>query len=375
MRISCEFDGGNIEVLAADDPHDIRLNIRQDNKSDFYQWFYFRLHGEVGVTHTLRILNAGGAAYPDGWVNYQAMASYDRETWFRVDTTYDGEELVIDHVLEHSLVYFAYFVPYSLEQHQDLIQEAQMSPLCQAQDLGTTLDGRDLTVLKIGEPGPDKRIIWVTARQHPGETMAEWFVEGFLDRLLDTEDAQARKLLQHAVFYVVPNMNPDGSVRGHLRTNAAGVNLNREWQEPTLERSPEIYRVREKMEQTGVDLFLDIHGDEAIPYNFLAGSNGVPSFHDGLAQLQKVFTQAFLQSSPDFQTQEGYPLDKPGEANLTLGCHWVGDHFNCLAYTLEMPFKDNANLPDELFGWSDVRSMHLGRDIMPAINAVVGSLR
>ena len=46
-------------------------------------------------------------------------------------------------------------------------------------------------------------------------------------------------------FRVVPNMSPDGSVRGQLRTNACGANLNREWastgayEAPTLERSPE----------------------------------------------------------------------------------------------------------------------------------------
>lgn len=34
-------------------------------------------------------------------------------------------------------------------------------------------------------------------------------------------------------------MNPDGSYRGHLRTNAKGANLNREWKKPTLEYSPE----------------------------------------------------------------------------------------------------------------------------------------
>lgn len=38
----------------------------------------------------------------------------------------------------------------------------------------------------------------------------------------------------------VPNMNPDGTWRGHLRTNAVGANLNREWEKPTLERSPEV---------------------------------------------------------------------------------------------------------------------------------------
>ena len=35
-------------------------------------------------------------------------------------------------------------------------------------------------------------------------------------------------------------MNPDGSYRGHLRTNASGANLNREWKKPTLEHSPEV---------------------------------------------------------------------------------------------------------------------------------------
>lgn len=63
---------------------------------------------------------------------------------------------------------------------------------------------------------------------------------GFLERLLDSHSALARHALQKAVFYVVPNMNPDGSWRGHLRTNAAGANLNREWAKPSLEISPEV---------------------------------------------------------------------------------------------------------------------------------------
>src|SRR3546814_2121331 len=59
-------------------------------------------------------------------------------------------------------------------------------------------------------------------------------------------------------------MNPDGSFRGHLRTNAAGVNLNREWHAPSLERSPEVHHVLERMKRTGVDFAMDVHGDESI---------------------------------------------------------------------------------------------------------------
>lgn len=29
-----------------------------------------------------------------------------------------------------------------------------------------------------GDAGPDRRQIWIVARQHPGESMAEWFMEG-----------------------------------------------------------------------------------------------------------------------------------------------------------------------------------------------------
>ena len=40
-------------------------------------------------------------------------------------------------------------------------------------------------------------------------------------------------------------MNPDGSYRGHLRTNAKGANLNREWKKPTQEYSPEASLARD----------------------------------------------------------------------------------------------------------------------------------
>lgn len=43
----------------------------------------------------------------------------------------------------------------------------------------------------------------MVARQHPGEAMAEWFVEGFLDRLTDPHDGASMRVLEHAVFYVV----------------------------------------------------------------------------------------------------------------------------------------------------------------------------
>lgn len=375
MQISANFDSGNIEVISAQNPTDIQLVIKKDRQSEFYQWFHFKLHNTEHTEHVMKLTNAGKSAYVEGWKNYQAVASYDRQTWFRVPTEFDGENLTITFTPEHDSTYFAYFAPYSYERHQDLIHGAQLDIDCQLQVLGQTIDGRDISLLKVGEEGEGKKVIWLTARQHPGETMAEWFMEGFIDRLLDEDDGVARSLLNNAVFYMVPNMNPDGSVRGHLRTNANGVNLNREWQNPSMENSPEVYLVREKMLETGVDMHLDIHGDEALPFNFVAGCEGIPSYDERHKGLEEKFKNILLAITPEFQDDKGYDKDEPGQANLTVCSNWVGEQFKCLAYTVEMPFKDNELLPDYSVGWSDERSSLFGRDFLTAIYHVVDDLR
>lgn len=375
MKISTRFDAGALTVTDLSNPADIRLALRPDNASDFAQWFYFRLQGAAYQNCVMHFENAAQAAYPEGWEDYQACASYDRQNWFRVPTRYENGVLTIEHTPLANSIYYAYFEPYSSEQHLNLLGDAQGSGLCQIDDLGSTVEGRDMNLLTIGNQVQSDLKVWVIARQHPGETMAEWFIEGLLARLLDPQDATARALLDQATFYIVPNMNPDGSALGNLRTNAAGANLNREWLAPTLEKSPEVYYVREKMRATGVDLFLDIHGDEAIPYVFVAGTEGVPAYNERIAALEAQFKAAFAAASPDFQDEHGYEKDAPGQANLSMATAWVGENFGCLAYTLEMPFKDNHNLPDDDFGWNGQRSLRLGEAVLSAVLNVLPYLR
>lgn len=375
LKISTQFDGGNIEIVDISDLNNILLKLPKDNAAEYRQWFYFRAQGVAYQNLHFHFINAKESAYPEGWQDYAAMCSYDRINWFRVPTTYEDGVLSINHTPLANSVYYAYFEPYSYEQHLNLLGDSQSSGLCQIDDLGSTLQGRDINLLTIGNQAASDLKIWITARQHPGETMAEWFVEGLLGRLLDHQDPTSRALLDRATFYIVPNMNPDGSALGNLRTNACGANLNREWLEPSIERSPEVFYVRQKMHETGVDLYLDIHGDESLPYVFLAGNEGIPSFNTRLQQLQQQFVQAFLAASPDFQDRYGYEKDAPGQANLAIATSYVGETFKCLAYTLEMPFKDNHQWPDDDFGWNGQRSLRLGEAILSPIYAVIDRLR
>jgi murein tripeptide amidase MpaA len=366
IKISSQFDAGAIDVVSVTSAGDIDLNIRKDSHADIVQWFYFRVQGAKTVPLTINFLNAGSAAYPDGFKDYQAVASYDRDNWFRVPTSFDGDVMTIDHEPEYDSVYYAYFEPYSWERHLSLLDNAQLSPLAELVDLGSTIDGRDLNMLVVGDPDAAKKV-WVIARQHPGETMAEWFVEGMLEALLDPADPFASQCLKDAVFYVVPNMNPDGSVRGNLRTNAAGANLNREWNTPTMERSPEVFLVKQKMQEVGCDLCLDVHGDEGLPYVFVAGSDSLENFTPAQKAEQEAFIADFKIASPDFQSEFGYPDAPFSPEVLTMGSPHITHLFGCLSLTLELPFKDNANDPDPLVGWDGARSACLGAAVLQPI--------
>src|SRR3546814_10319978 len=135
------------------------------------------------------------------------------------------------------------------------------------------------------------------------------------DLLTDVADPVARSLRRKARFHIVPNMNPDGSFRGHLRTNAAGVNLNREWHAPSLERSPEVHHVLERMKRTGVDFAMDVHGDESIPHVFLAGFEGIPEWNDAQGRHYRRYVETLERLSPDFQNRHGYPAAPPGRSD------------------------------------------------------------
>ncbi|MDR3098575.1 MAG: hypothetical protein LBV73_16065, partial [Paraburkholderia sp.] len=121
ISISSQFDAGAIEVLSCEQADNIRLRVRADNQSDFAQWFYFRLTGGRGERCVMTFENGSACAFPEGWRNYQAVASYDRVNWFRVPTSYDGKAFTIDHTPDFDSIYYAYFEPYSEERHSEFL--------------------------------------------------------------------------------------------------------------------------------------------------------------------------------------------------------------------------------------------------------------
>ncbi|KPX15179.1 Peptidase M14, carboxypeptidase A [Pseudomonas syringae pv. delphinii] len=376
LTISSDFDSGNIQVLDSSDPARIRLAIRPDTQSAHFQWFHFKVDGlNVGQTYGLSLSNASESTFNSAWTGYNAVASYDHKHWFRVPSDFDGKALNFSLAADQAQVWFAYFEPYSRERHDGLIEQAQTNAGMQVLATGKSIEGRDIQLLRKGDGSEGKRKIWFIAQQHPGEHMAEWFMEGVIERLQQKDDTVLKQLLASADLYLVPNMNPDGAFHGHLRTNAAGKDLNRAWQDSTEAQSPEVLFVRQQMEKYGVDMFLDVHGDEEIPQVFTAACEGNPGYTAHQRQLEERFRSRLSDVTVDFQTVYGYPRSAPGQANMNLAANAIGERYKCLALTLEMPFKDHDNAPDPLTGWSGKRSAQLAKDVLSVLAEMVEELR
>jgi murein tripeptide amidase MpaA len=117
-----------------------------------------------------------------------------------------------------------------------------------------------------------------------------------------------------------------------------------------------------------------VHGDETIPYVFIAGFEGIPNWTDEQGRMFHLFRDTLARRTPDFQTRHGYHVAAPGKANLSMSTNQLANRFGCVAATLEMPFKDNEDLPDPDYGWSDARSKRLGAECLGALHEILDSL-
>ncbi|MFP3499447.1 M14-type cytosolic carboxypeptidase, partial [Pseudomonas sp. SIMBA_059] len=88
------------------------LAIRPDTHSGHFQWFHFKVSGLTpGQVHRFSLDNASESSYKNAWAGYNAVASYDQHTWFRVPSQFDGKALAFEVKAEQEQIWFAYFEP------------------------------------------------------------------------------------------------------------------------------------------------------------------------------------------------------------------------------------------------------------------------
>eukprot|EP01041_Mallomonas_annulata_P007547 gene7547-15463_t len=389
VLISSDFDNGNLfRAERGQSSYEYLLWTAPDNCGETYEskhnaWFHFVVSGvREGICLKLRVMNSGKHA---GLYKHDMRPVYKsnltNHKWIRIKSSVrfqpcpDGTaQLYFEHIIEpnENQIYFAFTYPYTYSMVQSDLQlidsrhnggESADSIYYKRELLTTSHDQLRIDLITISSkyglsdeiepllPGlfpdsnvrpnifPDKLVIFVSARVHPGEVPAQHTFKGILNFLLDPDDIRAKELRRRYVFKLIPILNPDGVYRGYFRMDTFGKNLNRFYSTPDSHLQPSIYGAKSLLdyysEMDKLALYLDLHAHASKRGCFIYG-NVMDDIND---QIQnQLFCKLIALNSPHFDyegclfSREHMVRIDPGEMETGLTAEGSGRVASYLKY-------------------------------------------
>jgi murein tripeptide amidase MpaA len=285
--VSSDFEGGSAGRAEQVSPTHLRVAVvgqsDQDGRNHQANWYYFRLDHLPRAQVQIELVNLAGEYNYRGPVyavtkGTRPVYSYDGKKWthFRDDeVSWDPKEphLTMTFTPESDHIWIAHVPPYTNKDLAALLDSFKASPFLRWESVGKTLEGREMPLLTITNPGvpeSDKKVVWLMFRQHAWETGSSWAGEGAI-RFLLSKDQRAARIRDRAMVRIFPMADPDGVAHGRVRFNGNGYDLNRNWDAIDLVKMPEIASQHKAVldwVDTGrrIDLFLSLHNTESSEY-------------------------------------------------------------------------------------------------------------
>jgi len=183
------------------------------NSKGNLQWFYFGVSVEYPMELRFNIINL--LKY-DSLFNYgmQVAVFSERrhhktgEGWMRAgkQIVYERSDLLVEgspkkyyyslsftyDFKSEDRVYFAHSYPYTHTRLNELLLGISSNPIkakaCRREIIGKSLMNLNVECLTLSEERPlvqdNRKAIVLMARQHPGETVGSWVMEGFIEQML-----------------------------------------------------------------------------------------------------------------------------------------------------------------------------------------------
>jgi len=302
--------------------------------------WHFRLEGRPGSTHTIVLQNFANFwnGRPSNPVRGKPICvlSEDGRAW-RAELMEVIEDRVRLRVTlpAGGVLYLARIEPYRLSDLEKLLAEIRPHPLVKIENIGRTVEGRPLEIVRVGRENAPFRV-FLRARAHPWEPGGSWVVQGLIRALL-ADTPEGRRARDTFCAYVLPMANKDGVARGRTRFNLRGRDLNRNWDQPApADLAPENHALEQWLARANAEgrrphFALELHNDAEGRLHL--SRPDVPDLAAYLENMKRF--EALLRQHTWFREgSTGSQFRNPG----TLGDGWL-ERFGIPAAVLEL----NAN--------------------------------
>lgn len=305
LTFDSKFECGNLALVLKKSENEYDLLMQTDiNTKGHTQWFYFKVQNPTTKTVKFNILNF---SKNDSLFNYGMQIVIHSEKhyqktktqWFRggKEISYFGNNIkrnskggtyytltfTYEFLYESDTVSFAYCYPYSYSRLlQDLENlEMNFADIVSRRTLCLSISDKRCELVTITAPGSTEEVkkrkgVVLSARVHPGESVASWMMKGVLE-FLTSKSKEAKILREKYVFKILPMLNPDGVYYGNYRCGLGGSDLNRNWKTPSKILHPTIYASKKMIKsfckERSVELICDFHGHSKRKNIFMYGCN------------------------------------------------------------------------------------------------------
>ena len=284
------------------------------------------------------ILNAGRSNYKKGWNNYAPYMSTDFKTWQQLPKgQYENGQFSFQVAQPPASFYLAWYPPYTNTQHQDFLEQQLLSNA----NFTIKNNGDYISYGDLNQP-----TVVLIGRQHPGESMASFLLEGFLETL-----AQKVEPLPCS-FVLFPIVNKTGVQEGNHRYNPEGIDLNRVWNQTTI---PMIQQVKQALKDLpNPKLFIDCHGDEVSKIDYIFYSKIAkrtqeqlfPKLQASLKDVLLLERQSYLKRFIKSLIYRKKILTNPGK----LAFDYVQSKYQIPAFTFEVSAHRSTPTESKVLG-------------------------
>lgn len=260
LVVSTDFPCGAAAIQTIDQSaREIVFKIPTARTGGWQSWWYFKVSGITpGETISLHQTNGTAPAL-------RAVYSIDGKTWKYTDPIpYEERKKPVSYrqKIDAEQAWFAWYVPYGVEQANALIEKAAKQPFVKTFELCKSEEGVAVMAMEVaeGENAADRPQVWVHARQHAWEVGGSWTAHG-LGEWLISDDPRAASLRKSARVTLVPIMDVDSVQGGRGGKDQKPYDHNRDWIDSPRWAAVQaaMKRVKEMDAAGKLVLFLDLH--------------------------------------------------------------------------------------------------------------------